>query len=283
MKSHSFILFSFVFNQGPYLNGCADGGLDYVDRLLDWIYERGMTVLLDIHTMKDSQNGFDNSGQAIGFQWTSELSSEFAGLTTFEHWPIRTANWIGTFDPKTATYTDINYANIDHALQVIREVVERYGGHPAVLGLTPLNEPWQYTPINTLKRFYWEGYLIVKSKAPYWKYIMHDSFRLTEWGGFMAGCPERAIDTHIYQAWSDPDSKIAFFTDACNQKSAIMQMENEFGPVVVGEWSLATDNCAMWLNGFNDNLPGFPRMPCKYTPVSFVRWKPRYACIKQRW
>jgi len=44
-------------------------------------------------------------------------------------------------------------------------------------------------------------------------------------------------------------------------------MEASFGPIVVGEWSLATDNCAMWLNGFNDNLPGFPRMPCKYTPV----------------
>lgn len=25
-------------------------------------------------------------------------------------------------------------------------------------------------------------------------------------------------------------------------------------PLIVGEWSLATDNCAMWLNGFNDNL-----------------------------
>lgn len=24
----------------------------------------------------------------------------------------------------------------------------------------------------------------------------------------------------------------------------------------------------MWLNGFNDNLPGFPRLPCKYIPCS---------------
>ena len=24
----------------------------------------------------------------------------------------------------------------------------------------------------------------------------------------------------------------------------------------------------MWLNGFNDNLPGFPRSPCKYIPCS---------------
>ena len=38
--------------------------------------------------------------------------------------------------------------------------------------------------------------------------------------------------------------------------------------VIVGEWSLATDNCAMWLNGFNDNLPGFPRSPCKFIKCS---------------
>ncbi|CAN0498301.1 unnamed protein product, partial [Laminaria digitata] len=31
----------------------------------------------------------------------------------------------------------------------------------------------------------------------------------------------------------------------------------------VGEWSLATDNCAMWLNGFQDNLPGFPQVQCE--------------------
>jgi glucan 1,3-beta-glucosidase len=29
-----------------------------------------------------------------------------------------------------------------------------------------------------------------------------------------------------------------------------MAMEDAGMPVVVGEWSLATDNCAMWLNGW---------------------------------
>ena len=68
-------------------------------------------------------------------------------------------------------------------------MVDKYSGHPAVLGIEPVNEPWQYTPEKELKDFYWEGYLIVKRKAPYWKYIMHDSFRFkTEiWGGFMDG------------------------------------------------------------------------------------------------
>lgn len=126
---------------GPYY-GCLDGSLDYIDQLLDWCYSYGLSVLLDIHTMKDSQNGFDNSGQAMGFEWTTSLSSEFAGLTTFEHWPIRSAAWVGTFDPKNANYSSINYENIDHALAVIDKVVKTYYGHPAILGLEPLNEPW---------------------------------------------------------------------------------------------------------------------------------------------
>ena len=50
------------FSDGPYA-GCVDGSLEYVDRVLDWAYAAGLSVLLDIHAMKDSQNGFDNSGQ----------------------------------------------------------------------------------------------------------------------------------------------------------------------------------------------------------------------------
>ena len=143
-----------------------------------------------------------------------------------------------------------------------------YKDKPAVLGMEPVNEPWQYTPIEELKRFYWEGYLIVKSIAPDWKFIMHDAFRFNvdTWGGFMQGCPDIAIDTHIYQAWMNPGDITSFYSDACGKKDIILEMERSFGPVVVGEWSLATDNCAMWLNGFNDNLPGFPKLTCKFVP-----------------
>ena len=64
--------------------GCVEGSLDYVERILDWAYASGLTVLIDIHALKDSQNGFDNSGQAMGFRWTTALNSEFADITTFE-------------------------------------------------------------------------------------------------------------------------------------------------------------------------------------------------------
>jgi len=254
---------------GPYV-GCTDGALDYLDQLLDWAHSYGFSVLLDVHTQKDSQNGFDNSGQTMGFSWTSGLSTYPRDLTTFQHWPIRSANWMGEFDPVAINYTTIKYDNIQHSLDVIGSLLERYAGHPAVLGVEPVNEPWELTPLDLLKQFYWDAYLMVKEKAPFWKFIMHDSFRFTPetWGGFMKGCPDRALDTHIYQAWMDPASRLTFYNNACAQKKQIALMEREFGPVIVGEWSLATDNCAMWLNGFNDNLPGFPRSPCKYIPCS---------------
>jgi hypothetical protein len=59
---------------GPYI-GCTDGALDYLDTLLDWAHGYGLSVLLDVHTQKDSQNGFDNSGLTMGFQWTSRISN----------------------------------------------------------------------------------------------------------------------------------------------------------------------------------------------------------------
>eukprot|EP01083_Nonionella_stella_P224352 798700_1 len=146
----------------------------------------------------------------------------------------------------------------------------RYGDHPGVLGLQPVNEPWEFTPTDVLKKFYWDGYLKVKERAPSWKYIMHDSglFKPDVWGGFMDGCPDRVLDTHIYTAWDNPSTPEQFYDKACSTKNSILEMERAFGPVIVGEWSLATDNCAMWLNGFNDNIPGYPKLPCKFIPCA---------------
>jgi len=89
----SFFTFPFLIILGPYV-GCTHGALDYVDKLLDWAHKYNLTVLIDIHGLKDSQNGFDNSGQSLGFEWTSVLNTEPKSLVTFEHWPIRTAQWM---------------------------------------------------------------------------------------------------------------------------------------------------------------------------------------------
>lgn len=77
-----------------------------------------MKAVIDVHTLKDSQNGFDNGGRAMDVVWTSTSATNPAGVATFIHWPVRAAYWIGTYNRENNTYTDINYDNIDHALQV---------------------------------------------------------------------------------------------------------------------------------------------------------------------
>ena len=59
-----------------------------MDRLLDWAETYGLSVLIDIHGVIGSQNGFDNSGQMMGFEWTSVLNTEPKGLVTVSYSPM---------------------------------------------------------------------------------------------------------------------------------------------------------------------------------------------------
>jgi len=215
--------------------------------------------------VRRSQNGFDNSGHAQNLTWAADGQS-------FVHWPSRSAAWQGAFDPLTMTYSWISWDNVRTTVQVLQRIATSLVGFNAVLGLEALNEPWQYTPLDVLKAFYWDAYWAVRAAAPHWLFVIQDSFRLEAWAGFMKDCPGVAIDTHVYQAWFDIQSQQSFLDNACSWRKRIRAVQESTLPVLVGEWSLATDNCAMWLNGFHDNAPGYPKVACgsKACPQPYV-------------
>jgi glucan 1,3-beta-glucosidase len=62
---------------GPYI-GCMDGAREKITWFLDTCAKYNIKVLLDVHALKDSQNGFDNSGKAGDIIWSDE--------THFNHW-----------------------------------------------------------------------------------------------------------------------------------------------------------------------------------------------------
>ena len=231
--------------------------------------------------MRRSQNGFDNSGQAVNVTWLPDGQS-------FAHWPCRSAGWQGTFDPLTMTYSSISWDNIRtsvYVLQVTPSAIPRRNScaqffrrnssvairrnsaqfserpsvdvqhiastlrhYPAVLGVEALNEPWQFTPLDVLKAFYWDSYWAVRAAAPRWLFVIQDSFRLDAWGDYMAGCGGVALDTHVYQAWFDIRPQNGFLDNACSWRQRLQKVQATGLPVLIGEWSLATDNCNMWLN-----------------------------------
>jgi glucan 1,3-beta-glucosidase len=253
----------------PYI-GCTDYSLQYLDKIMNLCDKYSLKVLLDLHGVKNSQNGLDNSGQSSNIQYVvAPINKEYDGTLTFIHWPIVSANWIGEFNTYNKTYDNINNDNILFTKNVLYKIIEQYKNHPALYAIEPLNEPWIYTPINILKDFYYDVYKYMYLNAPHLKFIYHDSFRTEVWKNFLTNCSNVALDWHIYQAWNIERYGDQFLLEADNYKTYISKMNDMGVQLVVGEFSLATDNCAMWLNGFQDNLEGFPITSCKYAPCPF--------------
>ena len=84
---------------GPYV-GCTDGALEKIQWLLETSEKVGLKVFLDLHAIKGSQNGYDNSGLANKTVWTDE--------THFEHWNHQSANWMGDWDEVNMKYSSVN-------------------------------------------------------------------------------------------------------------------------------------------------------------------------------
>lgn len=232
---------------GPYI-GCMDGAAEKIDWVLDTAQKYSIKVLLDVHAVVDSQNGFDNSGRSWNLNWVNE--------THFEHWSILNATWMGHFDSDSQQYTSINQNNIDWSVDVVKGLMERWGNHPAVYALEPVNEPWWLSDLPTLKDFYRSCRAAVQAVNSNVKFVFHDSFRTDAdtWNDLFddSDMENVIMDTHKYLAWSAPMSDIGEYCDAYGATFADPAVANIKYPLWVGEWALATDVCAMWLGGFND-------------------------------
>eukprot|EP01038_Epipyxis_sp_PR26KG_P009311 gene9311-12547_t len=222
---------------GPYKD-CWEGSLEEMERVLALCAKYGMTVLIDVHTAPSSQNGLDNSGDTSHFRWVDSVLDDGSSSLSYEHWTMRGGDWIGQFNTTTKTYQTLNSSNFIHSVSVVNIIVDMYKDNPVVIGIEP---------------------------SPRWITVLHDSFRLKPefWGGeFFKHCDNYAVDTHIYQAWAWENPVEWFEFYACLDGTNLRFMESMGVPIIVGEWSLATDNCAMWLNGLNDNVPGYPKVKC---------------------
>ena len=208
-----------------------------------------MKILLDVHAMKGSQNGYDNSGKASDFNWIDD--------THFEHWPIQAARWFGDWNRGEGKYDHVNFSGFNWGLRVHESMLQRWGAHSAFYAFEPINEP-QFNPLITqLQDFYRESRkLVQKYTANAW-FVMHNAMErdVRVWNDMFRDddMDKVAIDVHHYQAFMwPPNFKTA--QDSCDEyETAFSEIADRLKyPVWVGEWSLATDVCATWLGGFND-------------------------------
>jgi len=230
---------------GPYV-GCTDGAKDKITWLLDTCEKYGIKVLLDVHAVKGSQNGYDNSGMSNRTEWTDE--------NNFSHWEHALGEWMGEWDNDAGHYVSINQENIEWAKDTVQGLLDTWGDHPALAAIEPVNEPWWCSDLDVLTKFYQDVREMMKQQQPRLKFVFHDSFHFDAnfWNQMF---PDNdydnvVMDTHQYFAWGGPHGDIGSYCDEYG--GTIGNARQVKYDVWVGEWSLATDVCATWLGGFND-------------------------------
>jgi hypothetical protein len=220
----------FIFGDRPPFIGC----LDELDHAFSWAEKYGLKILVDLHTVPWSQNGFDNGGISGVCKW-SQMPEE-----------------------------------VDFVLDVLEKLAKRYGKREGLFGITPVNEPitkevWDLfnVPVrypaadkemaegsapNTLeflRDFYDRAYDRIRPNIAEDKYIVfHDGFQLKAWKEFVTQPKYQNImlDTHQYLMVAEalgceqtPEGYVAYIKE--NFEKLIEEVQ-EYVPVVCGEWCL---------------------------------------------
>ncbi len=217
----------FIFGDRPPFNGCVE----YLDKAFDWAEKYGLQILIDLHTVPGSQNGYDNGGLTGVCKWCK------------------------------------NPEEVEFALTVLERLAKRYGQRQGLYGIEALNEPISflvyatapstgkavdkeeakgsgYVPIPFLENFYRNAYRRLRKILPENKTIVfHDGFRLRHWGKFFRKehMKNVVLDTHIYifamESFVPIHMPWVYQIYIKSQQRLIERIQRDV-PVVVGEWCI---------------------------------------------
>ncbi|KAG8470052.1 hypothetical protein KFE25_006507 [Diacronema lutheri] len=209
---------------------------DALRRALVWCVELGLKVFVDLHAAPGSQNGFDNSGRMGATEWqAADASGQLRNLgRTLEVWRRL-------------------IALLAHAAAEAGVATESM-----LSGVEVVNEaPWFDPNIDrdVLRAFIVDAYFELRAKLGDTVAIyFHDGFSPHAWSDFLQGARfvNVRLDRHEYQTFDAgevrwPSSK--HLRLACEQAFSIEQNIRTHR-TVVGEFSLATNDCDPWLNGY---------------------------------
>lgn len=220
----------FIFGDRKPFIGC----IEELDKAFNWVEKYGLTILIDLHTVPLSQNGFDNGGISGVCKWAQ------------------------------------NPDEVEFALSVLERLAKRYGNRKGLFGIQPLNEPitenmWEtmdvqnrYAPVDTelakgsapitmkfLRQFYLDAYDRISAYMPKDKYVViHDGFELMAWKDFMQEekYSNVILDTHQYLMVAEArgcsqtiEGYLKYIREELEPQ--ITEMEKYF-PVICGEWCL---------------------------------------------
>jgi glucan 1,3-beta-glucosidase len=236
--------------------------VEYIDKAVGWAEKHNLRLVLDLHGVPGSQNGFDNSGDSHKPPFGSDLDAH---------------DWLLE-------------KNADIAIDILSRVARRYADSAAVVQMGLVNEPIGFAlsgfckancPIDQIKliAYYERAWAAVRANNQHVTPVLDVSFRNHAWAPLREpGKPwveaGAVLDSHRYHGWWPRGSAVPQIAHlrraACDARRDIEEMEAEALPTVIGEWSLAVSDCMTFLNGVGlDAAMTSPsecgRVPCPET------------------
>ncbi len=209
--------------------------LTHLDDAFDWAERHGLAVLIDLHTVPESQNGHDGGGLAGVCRWHQHP----------EH--------------------------VEYALTVLQRLTARYRQRPALWGIEVINEPisalmWnlidvpqRYPPADPKRAvgsepvptafiidFYHAAYERIRSVSEDVRIVFHDAFRIEELLPILTrpSFTRIAVDVHLYLMHhtmaAGPRNLAGYQHHIQTDFAARIRNASSHVDVLVGEWSLGT-------------------------------------------
>ncbi|RKP23897.1 glycoside hydrolase superfamily, partial [Syncephalis pseudoplumigaleata] len=150
----------------------VQGQLEYLARAIRWADHYDIQVIIDLHGVPGSQNGFDNSGKKGAATWTSQLD------------------------------------NVHRSVRALRRLARTFSAdeYDNVVGIELVNEPAHWSlDMNVVRKYYEESIdMLREHMADEQSIVVADAFLpIHQWNDFMAKHRDDnlILDTHHYQVF----------------------------------------------------------------------------------
>lgn len=179
----------------------------YIDFALAQCDKNNLELVLDIHGLPGSQNGYPHSGLRGRVRWHKNKNPE-------------------------------------RSLSFLRKLTLEYKDHKSLKAIELMNEPLSRLPKKKLMEYYEAGYNFIRQHLrDRIGVIISDAFATKDWKDVMPKSKYKNVylDMHMYQVFSQEDKRLSLeghIKKARSWKDVIKYVRSSI-PVIIGEWSIA--------------------------------------------
>ncbi|KAG0364226.1 glycoside hydrolase superfamily [Gamsiella multidivaricata] len=225
----------------------------YLLRAIEWARKYGIRVMIELHAAPGSQNGWNHSGRSGQINWINGTDGAANAQRTLSY-----VQQMATF------FSSPDYAHVSPIMGALNEPAAYLIGGEKVMA-------WYTQALSTIRT-------ATGTSKSLWT-VIHDGFLgLAAWADFLPGADRLMLDTHQYIMFDTnlmSMSRTAQLQFACQTWGSDLSMSTkQFGPTMVGEFSVAVNDCATYLNGvgmghrWNGTFDGTPAVSLGSTCVS---------------